>query len=266
MNNDSIDVLLENQSLKFEFSRLNLDLSFVFYTTPDNLERENRCLRNLLDWVQKYNQYGDRKIMELMGYHLPPIDPDISPNDDWYRFERWVQGIPLRQKLKNQLPPYDLYKPKAPDHLTDEEIIIELQKLTNYLVDIRVTVEFQENIPPRLVYHHLLDCLEEEFDTIGEGFWHLDGCTGYCPGCFQRPWCEIGSQSCWLEDEEAGTMHLIDSVKEYVSASPVSLTILQKFQAQEDKEWEEFEKKHKAGNISIDLSSLDIDDDDYVPF
>ena len=50
-NNSDIDVLLENQSLKFEFSLRNLDLEAVFCPTPDDLVRENRVLHHLLDWV-----------------------------------------------------------------------------------------------------------------------------------------------------------------------------------------------------------------------
>ncbi|MCB0172092.1 MAG: hypothetical protein KDJ97_16200 [Anaerolineae bacterium] len=153
MDNHDIEVLLQNQSLKFEFAIRNLDLTQVFYATPDDLERENRFLHHLLDWVQKYSEYRDRTRMEIEGYHFPPIDPGISPENDWHRFEQWIQGRPIRQKLKEHLPPN--YTPKNPEHLTDEAIISEIQKLSVHLAHIRVSVDIQEELPPRLVYDYL---------------------------------------------------------------------------------------------------------------
>lgn len=264
MDNQDIDVLLENQSLKFEFIIRNLDLTPVFCPAPDDLERENRVLHHLLEWVQKYSECRDRTQMEIEGYHFPPIDPDISPEDDWYRFEQWIQGHPIRQKLKEQLP--SDYTPKNPGPLTDEEIISELQELSLHLANIHVSVDLQEELPPRLVYEHLLEILDDEFDIIGAGFWHLDGCTGYCPGCFQRPWCETGSQTCWQEDEQAGKIVLIDSVKNYVSASSVSLSILQKFQAEADRKFAEFKQDQNDGGIQVDPLPFDFDDTAEFPF
>ena len=262
MDNRDIDVLLENQSLKFEFSVRNLDLTQVFCATPDDLERENRFLHHLLDWVQKYSEYRDRNKMEVEGYNFPPIDPGISPENDWYRFEQWIQGNPIRRKLKEQLP--SDYTPKDPEHLTDEEITSELQALSIHLANIRVSVDIQEELPPRLVYEYLLEALEDEFDITEAGFWHLDGCTGYCPGCFQRPWCETGSQSCWQEDEQAGKMALTDLVKNYVSASSMSLSILRKFQADADRRFAEFRQDNNDRESKID--SLPFDFDDEIPF
>ncbi len=265
MDNRDFDVLLENQSLKFEFAVRNLDLSQVFYPTPDDLERENRFLHHLLDWVQRYSECRNRTMMEIEGYAFPPIEPDISPENDWYRFEQWMQGNPIRQKLKKQLPPY--YTPKNPKHLTDEEIILELQTLSAHLVEVGVAVDIREEVPPRLVYEHLFEVLEDEFDiSEDDGFWHLDGCTGYCPGCFQRPWCETGNQSCWSEDEQAGKMFLIDSLKNYVSASLISLSILQKFQAEEDRKFAEFKQNQNDWDSLIDPLPFDLDDDDKFPF
>jgi len=132
-----------------------------------------------------------------------------------------------------------------------------------------VSVSFLEDIPPRLAYSHLLEALDEEFDTLEAGFWYLDGCTGYCPGCFQRPWCEFGTQSCWPEDEEAGEIHLIDPVKKYVSPTPFSLTLLQKFQAEEDKEFEAYMEEYKDKPFPLNPLPFDPDDVDWgddVPF
>ncbi len=241
---ENIDVVLENQTLKGEFTARALDLSQVFCPDPDDLERENRVLCNLLDWVQKYSECGDRKQMEAEGYDFPPIEPDFSLDNDWFLFERWMQGKPVRKTLLAQLP--SSYAPKPPAVLTDEKILVELENLIKLLSEIHVTVDLVNDEPPRLVYEHTLETLDEEFELMTEGFWHLDGCSGYCPGCNQRPWCESGLDCCWPEDEEAGKMFLIDPVKKYVSASPESLKILREKQKERDKEFEEFEKKTKA--------------------
>ena len=255
MHNQNIDNLLENQSLKNEFVIRNLDLSQVFFSIQDDLERENMCLRDLLEWADKYIECGDRKKMEADGYLFPPIHPGISPDDDWYRFERWMKGLPVRMKLKDRFP--SDYNPIKPEDLNDEKLMPELQKLIDHLDKLGMGLSFVNDVPPRLVYWHLYEILEEEFELLTEGGWHLDGCSGYCPGCFQRPWCESGTSCCWSEDEKAGEMVLIDSVKEFVSASPVSLSVLQKCQAEEDKEFEEFEQR---------LKDTAPDDGDELPF
>ena len=264
MKNENIDVLLENQSLKSEFAARGLDLDQVFFPIPDDLERENRILLDLLDWVQKYTECKNRKKMESEGYYFPPIEPDISPEDDWYRFECWMDGRPIRKKLKNLLPPS--FTPKTADQLTDDELLFELQKLTELLAEIRVSIDLDSDVPPRLVYEHLLETLDEEFDITIEAFWHLDGCSGYCPGCFQRPWCESGSRSCWPEDEEEGKMFVIDQVKKYVSSSPISLQLLQEFQREEDKKFDEFKENQKGTRITIDPIPFDFDNNDDLPF
>jgi len=224
----NIDTLLENQSLKSEFALRDLDLAQVFVFTPEDLERENMVLRDLLEWVQRYSECKNREAMEIEGYEFPPIEPGISPDDDWYRFQCWIERQPLCNKLKDQLSPAIF--PQNPDDLSDREVYAEWKKLIDELSKIKIIVEFRKEVPVRLKYLYLLKSLEEDYEIIYTGAWHLDGCSGYCPGCFQRPWCEYGCQSCWTEDEKEGKMFLINSVKQYVSASPVSLKILKKFQ------------------------------------
>lgn len=265
MNPENIDLVLENNSLKNEFAIRNLDLAQVFQATPDDLELENRRLNKLLDWVNKYSICPSRKKMEADGYLYPPIDPDFSPDNDWFLFERWMKGLPVRLSVFDQLTTH--YIPKNPYELNDKEIADELKYLNKILYDIRICVDLKEDIPPRLAYENLMEMLREEFDLMIEGFWHIDGCSGYCPDCFQRPWCEAGSQSCWPEDEKIGEMYLHDSVRKYVSPSPTSLEVLRKFQAEEDRKIEEFEKSYKAGEINKkDSGFFDNDDEDDFPF
>jgi hypothetical protein len=264
MDNQEIDILLKNQSLKFEFALRNLDLTEVFCYTPDDLVRENRVLAHLLDWVEKYTEYRDRIRMEREGYLFPPIDPGISPENDWYRFKEWIHGHPLRTKLKEQL--LRDYTPQIPEQLTDEEIALEVEKLLDLFAAISVQVDLQGELPARLLYAYLLERLEEDFDILVDGMWHIDGCSGYCPGCFQRPWCEFGSRSCWREDEEAGKMVLIELTQQYVSSSPVSLHLLQIYQAEEDRSFAEFRQNYKDGDNAINPWPFASGDDSSIPF
>lgn len=267
--NQSINELLENNSLRKEFELRNLDLSQVFIPTPDDLERENRFLKHFLDWVQKYSELGSRKKMEEEGYEFPPIEPGISPENDWYVFEQWVNGISIRKKIKELLPKN--YILKNPEQLNDEEILNEVKKLTKFLEESNISVGLVNELPIRLLYTYLLETMEEEHEMLIDGVWTFDGCSGYCPACFQRPWCETGGKFCWHEDEEAGEMFLADSVKKYVSASPVSLQILQKFQAEEDEKFKKFEMRQNESNISFNpdydnLENFNSDNDDEIPF
>lgn len=79
---ENFNLILENESLRKEFSLRNLNLAEVFSASPDDLERENNVLKNLLNWVQEYSECRDRKKMEAEGFEFPPIDPCISPEND----------------------------------------------------------------------------------------------------------------------------------------------------------------------------------------
>lgn len=254
---DNINDLLENKSLKMEFGLRNLDLSEVFCATPNDLALENRRLKTLLEWVQKYSECRTRKVMEAEGYKFPPIDPGISPEEDWYIFERWIYNIPTRSTLKEQLP--RTYTLKKPELLTDEGMQVEIRKLIDAIEKSGYSIGLNEGIPVRLVYSYLLETLGEEFNLMIEGGWILDGCSGYCPECFQRPWCASGGKFCWTEDKEAGKMYLCDTLNEYVSASSVSLQILKNNQADEEIDFNN--SKQDEDDISSDPDLFDTTDD-----
>ena len=116
-------------------------------------------------------------------------------------------------------------------------------------------ISLNEGVPPRVVYKEIAEWISEralELSGLDGGFWNFDGCSGYCPGCFQRPWCDFGSNSCWGEDEEAGKMQLPDLLKDYLSASPQSLDILRESQAKEDAEMEKFKAEREQQEDGAD--------------
>lgn len=252
MSNQELVPYQQNLRFKQAFKDLGLNLAEVFTFTPMDLDLENRRLKNLLTFVKKYQQYGSQEVMELEegDYCFPPISPGISPESDWYRFELWLQGEPIRKTISEQLP--KTFKIKNPAEIPEAEIEAELEKLLDAVEQAGYGISLNEGIPARLVYKAVMEWIGEEFELSGPGGggWFFDGCSGYCPGCMQRPWCETGLNCCWSEDEEAGKMFLIDELKDYVSASPQSLAILQEIQAEKDAYMAKFMEEHK--NTAID--------------
>lgn len=257
MAKEDIAVYQQNLELKQQFKRQGLDLNEVMEFSPFDLDLENRRLESLLDFVVRYNKCGSQQTMELIegDFVFPPIFPGISPENDWYRFELWLQGLPTRTTMIKQLPKGFVLK--SPEELTDEEIGPEFDHLVETLDNLGYGISLQEGIPPRLVYENLLEHLGEDFEFNPGGGWCYDGCSGYCPGCFQRPWCETGSSSCWTEDEEAGKMYLIEPLNRFVSASPQSLEILQKFQAEEDADFTKFEAEDSDSEFHNPIADED---------
>jgi hypothetical protein len=246
MAKKDLNPYLQNLSLKQEFELLGLELNEVMEFTPFDLDLENRRLQQLINFVKRYQDYGSRKIMETIenGYVFPPIFPGISPDSDWYRFEQWMQGKPVRKKVSEQMTEGTTFR--KPGEIGDDEIEAELDRLEQALADAGFGIDLNPEIPPRLVYGYLYEELDEtlELDMPGNGGWCLGGCGGYCPGCIQRPWCETGQSSCWGEDEEAGKMCLTEEVSTFVSASPQSLDILRELQAIQDASFEKFKNEN----------------------
>ena len=245
MRKNDGDIYLENQRLKKEFEKLNLPLDEVMEFVPYNLEIENRRLENLLNYTKKYLECRSKKVMELSNQPFAPVFPSISPENDWRRFEKWINGQPVIQKTKDRLPKD--YNIIPTSELSDERLAEELHIIRSLFAMSGYYINWQDGVPNRLVYQAILDGLEEE-DFGGEG-WHNDGCSGYCPGCIQRPWCDTGLDSCWTEDEEAGKLHLPEELKDYVSPSPISLEILRAEQDEKDEEWEKFVDEQNAKRI-----------------
>ncbi|HRI60613.1 MAG TPA: hypothetical protein PK228_12840 [Saprospiraceae bacterium] len=257
MAKEDIAPYQRNLALKQEFKLLGLDLAEVMEFSPFDLDLENRRLDSLLDFVHRFSKYGSQQAMEAIEgtFLFPPIFPGIDPDSDWYRFELWMQGQPTRMTLAEQLP--KTFVLKKPEELTDEEIVAALEQLEEAMFEAGYGISLNEGIPPRLVYEYLVESLGETFELGPGGGWHLDGCTGYCPDCFQRPWCDTGQSSCWSEDEEAGKMSLTDTLSPYVCASPHSLEILQRLQAEKDADFEKF----KAENPDLGLGESDFEED-----
>ena len=225
--------LQQNLTLKRHFANRGLDLKAVMDFTPLDLDLENRRLHNLADFIEEYERYGSREVMEAVKgeFQFPPIFPGISPENDWYRFELWLRDEAIQKPLADMLPDQQPFR--KPEELDDEEIETELNRLLEAIEEANIGVGLNEGLPSRLLYAYLHETLGETFE-VSNGGWSIDGCSGYCPGCIQRPWCETGQGGCWTEDEEAGKMHLTEDLAPYVSASTQSLALLIKAQEEEN--------------------------------
>lgn len=246
MAKQDIEPYQQNLRYKQAFQDLGLNLQEVFEFTPLDLDLENRRLENLLAFLKKFQKYGSQELMELEegAYCFPPIFPGISPESDWFRFEQWLLGQPVRKTITEQMPTTFIIK--NPDEIPESEIESELEALIQAVKQVGYGFSLSKDIPARLVYKMIREWIGEEFelDGAGGGGWFFDGCSGYCPGCEQRPWCETGLKACWSEDEEAGKMFLMDELKDYVSASPQSLAILQTHQAEKDAAVAKYMEEH----------------------
>jgi hypothetical protein len=87
---------------------------------------------------------------------------------------------------------------KFPDEKTysDEQVTQKLDEIFKILSAHHVEFGFANEIPDRVLYKHLVEKVIPE-DTVSApltqaGFWVLDGCTGNCPDCFQKEFCETG--------------------------------------------------------------------------
>ena len=199
--------------------------------TPANIELENRRLQTLADFVEAYEAHGSREVMEAVKgeFIFPPIYPGISPDNDWHRFELWLNADATHKTIWEMLPEGIHFR--KPEEISDDEIETELERLLKALQTIHIEVCLCDGLPIRVEYAYLYEMLDET-EELGSGF-TVDGCSGYCPDCVQRPCCETGQALCWKEDEEAGKIYWPESLTPFVSASPQSFALLQ--QAEEEK-------------------------------
>lgn len=234
----------KNLALKKAFKELGLSPSEVIDYTSFDLDLENQRLENLLTFIRKYEECGrNQQVMELIGHPFPPIFPMISPENDWYRFDLWLDGQPLSGRLWDQIGRQPPEKPAT--EMNDEEIERELEGILEAMDRAQLGLGVNK-VPPRVLYLMLIDYLAEDHLPIGSGGWVFDGCGGYCPGCLQRPWCDSGSSSCWPEDERAGKMHFPEELRELASPSPQSLDILRACQREEDEAFEAIRRKRRV--------------------
>lgn len=78
-------------ALRRRFSELGLDPDRLLGVDPDP-QRYERRLRALLLWVDARRRLGSREAMLRHRWLFPPVQSRGDGDEDWTRFETWVQG------------------------------------------------------------------------------------------------------------------------------------------------------------------------------
>lgn len=213
MPNPSIDLTVENDRLRTLIEAGGLRVDVLWTLRDPDPRRMNVRLLELLKWVQAYRATPDRARLEAQGYLYPPVEQGYDPDSDWMQFDRWMAGQPLRWSFAaeyGQLP--------DEDGLDDDTIDATLQRVEAWLAARGVAIELQPGLPPRVAYRCLQkELLQEPFEYLPKGTTcHVTACSGYCPACLQRPWCESGLEEEWPEDEEAGRMVCPEAVNTHM--------------------------------------------------
>ena len=152
------------------------------------LERENRELEEELKLL------GEPIEME------PAADPRM--HNEFLKYILAFHGMERGPQVPmSSLFPDDYEFPPV-DTLTAAELDTKLDDILRILFEHHIVVDYVEKLPDRLVYKHLV---EEEFpehmvaaeNPTGMTM-HLDGCTGGCPSCFQKDYCDSARET-WPE-------------------------------------------------------------------
>ena len=178
MNKSSWWVRHQNRALKRAFASAGLDLAPVWTPSSDNLELENRQLRQLLDWVEAYRACPDRVRLESRGWLHPPIDPDIDPESDWLRWERWMRREPLQWNFAKEFGVL-----RNAESMSDPEVETELERTLCRLEQRGVALDVVQGATPRDVYAWLSgELLTNNFEIVA-------------PGTTTHIYCDFGHES-----------------------------------------------------------------------
>lgn len=202
-----------NRALRGWFDERGLPLEEIWTPIGECLELENRQLENLQRWVLMYEKFEDRRSLEERGYRYPPIEPDFDPDTDWLRFGRWMNHERLSWKYGEEFGELS-----NSETLTEDQLRREIDEITENFASRSVIVSLHDGVPLPLVHAYLKGVVDDEDFDIDEphAFTVLDGCSGYCPACFQRPWCEVGKEPNWPEDEDAERIVYAKEVRPYL--------------------------------------------------
>ncbi len=183
-----MDILQEIKVIRNKFKQLKLDPDEIMVTDPNDPQRTKKQLTLLLNWVQAYKIYKNRKKMEEMGYSFPPVWPDCDPESDWLKFENWLNHISTTFKITEAIIPEKLRA-----EWSDKEYKKQLKITRDFLEKHNIVFDLDDEIPAKQVYKALEKMYgDEEFEKVAEGTTiHLNFCNMYCDECFQRKWCDI---------------------------------------------------------------------------
>ena len=88
------------------------------------------------------------------------------------------------------------------EQLSKEELKSRFEKLLKILEEHNITYDVSEKVPLEVSYNFLTqEYLYEISEEMPPGFgWHIDGCSGDCPSCFQLDYCK-NKDEIWTPEE-----------------------------------------------------------------
>lgn len=112
-----------------------------------------------------------------------------------FEFEE-AKPIPTYQYLN-----IDPHSFPSEQSLNDEELEAQYDRLEQLLNAHNIVIDLQPELPLRQAYKYLTEeVLLEKYEFVKGMTLHLDGCDGYCPGCFQVDYCAV-KDKIWTEAE-----------------------------------------------------------------
>ncbi len=89
----------------------------------------------------------------------------------------------------------------AEKDLNGKELEEQYNQLEQLLNAHNIVIDLQPDLPRRFAYKFLTEeVLYEKYVFIEGMTLHLDGCTGYCPDCFQLDYCDVKDEF-WSKGE-----------------------------------------------------------------
>jgi len=142
------------------------------------LEIENNLLKEKLG------------LSTFCSYFAPDMDP-LTLNQ-FLKHILFIEDIGPQKTIRS-LFPSDFTFPPA-EKMSETEIVSTVRFLDEFLEDNGILLELSPTLPADITYKYIVEEMLPDLipDNIPESAaLHYNGCGGWCPGCFQRDYCEI---------------------------------------------------------------------------
>jgi hypothetical protein len=155
------------------------------------------------DSLRLDNELMRRRLQSLgaLGYKFDRDDPKLENEFLKYvlEFEEMREGPHVSLQ---SIFPDDFEFPPAVS-MTEAQLAAKLDAICEILATRDIVVEPVGNLPDPVLYEYVVNeirTLQIPLESPEGLTFHLDGCDGNCPDCFQRDYCDVKDET-W-EDEE----------------------------------------------------------------
>jgi len=152
-----------------------------FSSTQDQtvfLEIENELLKERLG------------LSDFCSYFAADMAPPVL--NDFLRHISFMEDIGPQKPIRSLFPPNTTFPPA--EEITETELVGRVEFLEDILMDNGILLELSPTLPADITYKYIVEEMLPDLipDNIPErGALHYNGCGGWCPGCFQKDYCEM---------------------------------------------------------------------------